>query len=709
MRALALLLCLLSAQAWGATTYHLCPDTDASNVDLNYGTENGSSEANCYDGFADASTTGVVTAGDTIVLHGTFYNERGYAWVSGTSGAPITFQCGSDCLFFFTNSVAGSYTTATTPFGQGTGSSWQLVSGTTNIYKKGVGAGPFAMWVNGTRIDNAPTIPATANDAGAIAAFTADNQFTSVVATTDGFTRTLYFKGALTDDMRVNNQSAYTQADSMGGFVINGLSYITLDGIKVKGYWPNVAEQGALFVQNCTGCSVTGPTLWENNTGMRIQNNTNLMVSGTTANACTVTQNQYAGISMSGQYTITNSSTRAPLLITAISNVAGTTPGGQIDTAAAHGLTNGEVVVMGQATGLTALNGVEKTVTVVDADSFTIATDTSAMGTYNANTGILYVQRTDTNTLLKNCDVTYNGNYPRYNTTSISFAQDADGFGVGYFGGTINGLKVRGNRFWHNGPRRGLNAEEAGDTNRGSGFLVSTSYTLAVSNLVVESNDFYGNHRYSSNITDTLSARISGNLFRGVVNYGATPAAAGQLKVTSVTGTNPYIVVDNTFDGESGSYGYQTSNTDASNTFTIRNNLFGNLTKSADAATWQGSLYVGSSTANIAESYNKFLSAPSDNFYKRVGTNYTTVSAWQAASSQGSNDEIISDAGWTGGTSPTTAAGFCLTPDSPLLAAGTYIGAYATGFNNEDLGKPPAIGARGTCLGRKISNTRPNR
>lgn len=137
MRFLALLLLLAcGASAWGAT-YHLCPDVDATNTDINYGTEDGSSQVNCYDGFADAATTNVVAPGDTIVLHGTFYSERAYAWVSGTKASPITFECGTDCQFWFSNSVAGNNTTATSaaspPFGPTTGSSWQLVARTTPL------------------------------------------------------------------------------------------------------------------------------------------------------------------------------------------------------------------------------------------------------------------------------------------------------------------------------------------------------------------------------------------------------------------------------------------------------------------------------------------------------------------------------------------------------------------------------------------------
>jgi len=671
---LALFLCLITFQAW-ATTYHLCPDTDSTNTDLNYGTEDGSSEANCYDGFVDAATTNVVAPGDTVILHGTFYNERAYAWVSGTSGNPITFQCGSDCLFWYSVSVAGNNTVAasgaTPPFGQTTGSSWQLVSGTTNVWKKGEGNGSTLMWVDGVRVPNVAVVPATQDEAGALAVLTTDNTFTSVTAALDGFNTTLYYKGTLTSNMRVENRSNYLQVDAMGNVLVNGKDYITWVTPKIKGFRANVNEMGALYIQKCTGCIVRGPQIWESGTAIKAQNNTNLTIQGSSTEVCDIKGNIFGGINIGGQYEITNT-TRAPLLITAISNVVGTTPGGQIDTNVAHGLSNGEIVVIQQATGLTALNGVEKTVTVVDADSFTIATDTSAMGAYTANTGIIYVQRTDTGTTVDNCLVRENGNYPRYGLTSISFVQDADGLGIGYFGGTLLNTTISNNKFWKNGPRQALQSGETGDLNRGSGVLISTSYTHFLSNLKIVSNDFWQNHRYNLNIDDTLSGLVAGNTFRGVVNYDATPAAAGQFRWFPIAGTNPYVVVNNTFDGESGSYGFFPQNSTAASVWTIKNNLFNNLTKSSLAPSWNGSLYVFSSNLNFSESNNKFVSAPSNAHWKRQTTQYTTQATWNAATSQGTNDAIISYPGFVQGV-PDSSTGYKLKANSILSRAGTYL------------------------------------
>lgn len=57
--------------------------------------------------------------------------------------------------------------------------------------------------------------------------------------------------------------------------------------------------------------------------------------------------------------------------------------------------------------------------------------------------------------------------------------------------------------------------------------------------------------------------------------------------------------------------------------------------------------------------------------------------------------------GWAGGASPVGPDDYCLTEDSALLAAGTYLGAWVTGYDSEDLGSTPPIGARATGLPRR--------
>lgn len=61
--------------------------------------------------------------------------------------------------------------------------------------------------------------------------------------------------------------------------------------------------------------------------------------------------------------------------------------------------------------------------------------------------------------------------------------------------------------------------------------------------------------------------------------------------------------------------------------------------------------------------------------------------------------------GWVD-AAPTGPDGFCLSTSSALLAAGTTLGPYATGYGNQDLGKPPAIGARRFCDSRRAVTSR---
>lgn len=116
------------------------------------------------------------------------------------------------------------------------------------------------------------------------------------------------------------------------------------------------------------------------------------------------------------------------------------------------------------------------------------------------------------------------------------------------------------------------------------------------------------------------------------------------------------------------------------------------------------SCFVFSGGASVTiNAYNNLAMGCATAGYTKGGSatlNQTNNAAYSnTANTSGSVGSIAvtSDPLLVGGSSPNDAAGFCLEPDSPLLAAGTYIGAWATGYNGHDLGNPPAIGARGLC------------
>jgi hypothetical protein len=107
--------------------------------------------------------------------------------------------------------------------------------------------------------------------------------------------------------------------------------------------------------------------------------------------------------------------------------------------------------------------------------------------------------------------------------------------------------------------------------------------------------------------------------------------------------------------------------------------------------------------ADIDIDYTRY--GPSVTSWIWRGTTDTTLAAYKTTSSKDAAS-TQNDMDWVGGTSPTDAAGFCPGPDSALLGAGSYIGAYVLGYGGESLPNPPPIGARGLCNARRETPTR---
>lgn len=101
-----------------------------------------------------------------------------------------------------------------------------------------------------------------------------------------------------------------------------------------------------------------------------------------------------------------------------------------------------------------------------------------------------------------------------------------------------------------------------------------------------------------------------------------------------------------------------------------------------DGGTFDGNLYVTSTSATINESNNSYWGQEESVVARINETNYTTVGAWETAIS-GADDQG-QDPLFIGGPNPTTPAGFKLSPSSPLIGAGTCI--YTTGCVPYDYG-----------------------
>lgn len=92
--------------------------------------------------------------------------------------------------------------------------------------------------------------------------------------------------------------------------------------------------------------------------------------------------------------TTTGIVTLTPLSAKAISGISKASPG--VVTCNAHGYSNGDVLYLSGIGGMTQLNGQLVTITVIDANRFSIGVDTRAYSTYSSGgTAAMYVQPTD--------------------------------------------------------------------------------------------------------------------------------------------------------------------------------------------------------------------------------------------------------------------------------------------------------------------------
>jgi hypothetical protein len=137
-----------------ATTWYVRPDTDGIN-DLNYGTEDGTSYANAFDGFADI--TGLA-AGDTVCLPGgdePFYGESLDTATSGTQSQPITYEnCGTTrSLLWQSSNLTGdrSYNSSRVLVTGNAAYAW--VSMGNDIYKKRIDFRPRVLWEDATWLE----------------------------------------------------------------------------------------------------------------------------------------------------------------------------------------------------------------------------------------------------------------------------------------------------------------------------------------------------------------------------------------------------------------------------------------------------------------------------------------------------------------------------------------------------------------------------
>lgn len=286
MRALALLLllCLAAGQAWGATRY-VCPGADQDGTDLNYGAEDGTSVADCFDGFAGISG---LAAGDTLRIvndDGTFY-ERYAIGASGTETSHIavtgwnsaastaaraiiepTVKISNDQSF----SAATTYAT--------TGYPWTLVSG--EVYKKDSSAIAHIIFEDGTLLR---PILGYGSTEGQIAAALMRGQYTTLPGTPN----VIYYRASdggapSTHMVRMNDHQNDTTGP--GAIYCSAQDYIDYRYLTIRGvYVLSVGTQGSagFSLSDCENITVDYVTSMYNLAGFGVDGGKNIAIGGNT-------------------------------------------------------------------------------------------------------------------------------------------------------------------------------------------------------------------------------------------------------------------------------------------------------------------------------------------------------------------------------------------------------------------------------------------
>lgn len=665
---LGLFLCLSNAFA---ATWYVCPPTDAQGAAVTHGTADGTSAANCFAGAVDAwATAGDIDAGDTVEFAAGEYYEKHIVGDSGTAGSRITLNM-TGAVWSDSLRLDNNYTIATDK-SQTTGSSWTLVSN--GIYKKGMGNYAYILYVN--NVWQQFMTPHKTTEADVLANID-PGEWAIITKTTDGFVRTMYYRGTPTDYMRVNNvQASTTSTWYQCAFCLVGTNYITLNGGAVKQYFPNALSEGALFVENTTGVIVDGMTLTRNRVGFMGTGNTNLIFRNNTS-----TYQVASGLALSATHTLALAGDPNQIVSISVADP------GVVTTAINHGLATNDYVYFESLSGMSQLTGEQRQVTVTGATTFTIS---STVG-YSAYTGLgkLMIQRTDTNTLIKDNVISYNGTEPSYNGINVTWQNDNDGIGIGYRGGTMNGLIVEGNDITYNGPQRLMLTGENGDQERGRGIFIGTSERFNLAFPIFRSNWFKNNHWTSLGVSsDTDNALVYGNIFAGVVAFNADPKLQLEFNGLPLDAVTLHQVFNNTFTGTGGLYVNNVADLEVD----LYNNIFYKLLP-LQGSSLVAAITFNQTTANFDTGKNDFYDVDGDRLYRVTSTTYTTIASFNSATGEAVGDLTV-DPLFTGGASPSNVADFRLSASSTLRRAGVDLNIG----NVQDQGNraflhPPSIGA----------------
>ncbi len=269
-----------------ASCKYVRPARDWNEVDLNYGTEDGSTEATAFDGFS--AITGLV-AGDTVCLPGSdepftageaagdFFDTN----VDGTASAPITYVgCGTDpALIFWSSNLTGdrSYDASRLLVTGDATYEWESMGN--DFYKKKIGVRALVLWEDNTYL--VPVASGTDSEA-TIMGYLAPGQWTNR-DNGDSTFRIIYkstsaSKSPSTTTIRSNNIPRNATGNPLMRI---DKSYIVFRNLLIKGYSTTSGSSSTIRMQNGGHALLEDVTIRDSRDCMAIEGST-VVNDGTT-------------------------------------------------------------------------------------------------------------------------------------------------------------------------------------------------------------------------------------------------------------------------------------------------------------------------------------------------------------------------------------------------------------------------------------------
>ena len=248
-------------------TWYVRPADDGNGTDFTYGTSDGTSPANAFDGFADIAG---IAPGDTVCLPGgdePFF-ERLDIGTAGRAGFPITYAgCGTTPAVIWSAQGLSGDRSFNCNRAATKGATYEWATVATDIYRKKIDVRPLMLWEDNTWLQ--PVNINALSEATILTTLQAGQW--GVHDESDGTFR-IYYKASVTGNsptttiIRCDNVPLSTGAPASDSFVRVDLPYQTFKNIEIRGHaltWSmrildahHIVLQSMLFYRNFRGPAI---------------------------------------------------------------------------------------------------------------------------------------------------------------------------------------------------------------------------------------------------------------------------------------------------------------------------------------------------------------------------------------------------------------------------------------------------------------------